>query len=450
MRALPFLVGSVLSLFIASCATSAPAVEFGDDAGNYTFDGECDDPRFSGAGSASTLLDEDAYHDASDCRMLFENGRIQLADARARAPRGNARRGDEIDFGDDASEWAGNGECDDPRFSGSGSARKLVRADRFHDASDCSDLFERGEIELTDTDNATRGDGLARIDVDGIDFGDDAGSYTFDDECDDPRFIGDGIAEVMAEPDRFHDATDCSILYQRGLLQLAEDQSAPAVAIGSGQARSGRLAVGSYPDRYTYQGTAGTTVVFDLQSSAFDTYLTVMTPGGERIGNDDFGNDTSRSQLKLTLSESGEYQVEVASYDTTGSGAYALTLNDLKLIADNAYDGTLESGDDTSDKGEFADTYTFEGQPGELVTLELGSDDFDTFLVLRTPDGAVQSNDDAECSSEICVNYGNTSLIERELTAAGTYTVRVTSYSADETGAYHLRISRSEANATRD
>jgi hypothetical protein len=447
MRApLSFCIGTILSFSIASCATSALSVEFGDDRSQWANDGECDDPRFSGAGAAASLLDEDAYHDATDCRALYQSGRIQLADAAGSAntsPR-RARR-DDIDFGDNASEWAGNGECDDPRFTGPGSAGKLVQVDRFHDAGDCSALYERGEIELAYGESGTRGEALTRIDIDGIDFGDDAGSYSFDDECDDPRFIGDGIAEVMAEPDRFHDATDCSILYQRGLLRLAEDQSPPAAPVRGGQARTGQLVAGSYPDLYSYEGSAGTTVVFDLQSSAFDTYLTVVTPGGERIGNDDFGNDTGRSQVKLTLSEAGAYQVEVASYDTTGSGAYALTLNELKVVADTEYDGALDSGDDTSDKGEYADTYTFEGRPGESVTIELGSDDFDTFLVLRAPNGAVSSNDDAECTSEICANHGSTSLVESELVEAGTYTVRVTSYSAGETGAYRLRILRSEA-----
>lgn len=54
-----------------------------------------------------------------------------------------------IDFGDDSSQWAHDGECDDPRFSGPGSAAELVEADYFHDASDCRALLAAGRIEWT-------------------------------------------------------------------------------------------------------------------------------------------------------------------------------------------------------------------------------------------------------------------------------------------------------------
>jgi hypothetical protein len=54
-------------------------INFGDDRSQWAFDGECDDPRFYGAGMTTTpLLDEDRYHDATDCRRQFEAGRIAL------------------------------------------------------------------------------------------------------------------------------------------------------------------------------------------------------------------------------------------------------------------------------------------------------------------------------------------------------------------------------------
>ena len=59
-------------------ATNA-APDFGDDNGKYSRDGECDDMRFEGAGMTTTpLLDEDIKHDATDCRVAFEQGRLAL------------------------------------------------------------------------------------------------------------------------------------------------------------------------------------------------------------------------------------------------------------------------------------------------------------------------------------------------------------------------------------
>lgn len=56
----------------------AYGIEWGNDDGNWSNDGECDDPRFAGPGTASTLVEIDRMRDATDCRQLFEQGRIWL------------------------------------------------------------------------------------------------------------------------------------------------------------------------------------------------------------------------------------------------------------------------------------------------------------------------------------------------------------------------------------
>ncbi|MEL1249949.1 hypothetical protein [Aurantiacibacter gilvus] len=58
-----------------------------------------------------------------------------------------------IDYGDDSSTWANDGECDDPRFEnapgsdGRGMAAVLLEQDSGHDASDCQMLVESGSIQ---------------------------------------------------------------------------------------------------------------------------------------------------------------------------------------------------------------------------------------------------------------------------------------------------------------
>ena len=70
---------------VASAAKPASAqvsrIQWGDDNGAFANDGECDDKRFEGAGMTTTpLLDSDIQHDATDCRVAFEQGRLALAD----------------------------------------------------------------------------------------------------------------------------------------------------------------------------------------------------------------------------------------------------------------------------------------------------------------------------------------------------------------------------------
>ena len=115
-----------------------------------------------------------------------------------------------IDFGDDASTWARDRECDDPRFEGTYMSRTLLEDDRGHDATDCRQLYEAGLIRLFGVDPVS-GE---------VDFGDDSSEYAHDRECDDIRFSGRGMAGTLLDDDRGHDATDCRRLYEAGLIRL--------------------------------------------------------------------------------------------------------------------------------------------------------------------------------------------------------------------------------------
>jgi len=117
----------------------------------------------------------------------------------------------EVPFGDDSSNWALDGECDDPRFVGEGMAETLLEEDLLADATDCRLLFDAGYIRLRAGDSSRR---------DTIDFGVDTSEWRLDGECDDPRFVGEGMAEVLLEEDRLADATDCRILFEAGRIRL--------------------------------------------------------------------------------------------------------------------------------------------------------------------------------------------------------------------------------------
>ncbi len=78
------------------------------------------------------------------------------------------------------------------------------------------------------------------------------------------------------------------------------------------------------------------------------------------------------------------------------------------------------------------DTYTFEGEAGQIMTIELQSEEFDPMLILKGPDGeALTSNDD----------YGGTlnSTIVIELPVAGTYSAIASSFSGLG-GSYQIEV----------
>ena len=148
-------------------------IEFGDDTGRWAFDGECDDPRFEnkpgmGNGMSSFFSKMGVKRDATDCRDAYDRGAIGLTKVRSLH---------NIEFGENTSIWAYDGECDDPRFrdisapsesrtvsprraslfrdisefseSGTVSSRQASFSDRGKDATDCFRAYQAEEIELT-------------------------------------------------------------------------------------------------------------------------------------------------------------------------------------------------------------------------------------------------------------------------------------------------------------
>jgi hypothetical protein len=122
-------------------------VNFGDDSSQWPNDGECDDRRFVGQGMAASLSWASVGRDASDCRALYETGSIRLwnpLEAQA------ATQCAALDFGDNTSQFANDGECDDPRFEGLGVAGGVNASESGHDAADCSQLCVFGAASLRD------------------------------------------------------------------------------------------------------------------------------------------------------------------------------------------------------------------------------------------------------------------------------------------------------------
>jgi len=188
-----------------SAAALASDVDFGDDTGQWANDGECDDPRFSGTGSAVELEDADIRKDATDCRAAVAAGTVTFTET-GTSPTAIAIASpiEAIDFGDDSSQWARDGECDDPRFSGTASADELVDTDMSKDATDCRAAYAAGTVTLADSEINT-----TVADVPAVDYGDDTSEWAKDGECDDPRFSGTAVADELLDADLGHDATDC-------------------------------------------------------------------------------------------------------------------------------------------------------------------------------------------------------------------------------------------------
>lgn len=122
-----------------------------------------------------------------------------------------------INFGDDKSDYANDGQCDDRRFRGAAIASGLDRDDIGRDATDCKTDYDAGKLTLWNFAAA-----LEATQCDTIDFGSDESDYPADGQCDDFRFEGPGADQVMLTEDIGKDATDCSRLCEFGQIALRD------------------------------------------------------------------------------------------------------------------------------------------------------------------------------------------------------------------------------------
>lgn len=114
--------------------------------------------------------------------------------------------------------------------------------------------------------------------------------------------------------------------------------------------------------------------------------------------------------------------------------AVALVLSAAASASAQSYAGRLQPGDGTLASGEFADAFTVEVAEGDTVRAVVTSNEFDTYVIIKTETGAQAEDDD--CTE------GETTRSCAELVADVTGTVRVlvTSFQAGETGGYQVEV----------
>ncbi|MGG6296569.1 pre-peptidase C-terminal domain-containing protein [Leptolyngbya sp. AN02str] len=93
---------------------------------------------------------------------------------------------------------------------------------------------------------------------------------------------------------------------------------------------------GGYARDYVVSLQEGDQVVMDLTSDQFDTILTLISPEGTTVGQNDDGPDgTTNSQLYLRIATSGNYIVRVSPFGGQGAGSFTLQVTRLRPVGEN-------------------------------------------------------------------------------------------------------------------
>lgn len=211
------------------------------------------------------------------------------------------------------------------------------------------------------------------------------------------------------------------------------------------------LTTGEYFDEHRFTWAPGARIQLEARSSDFDSYLIVHPPSGPQRDNDDLVPGQSlNAGMDIQVTEPGEWRVLVTSYQPQRTGSYTLVVRGASSAPSapsapppapapagapvRTETGVLEAGDQTLASGEYRDSYEMTFTPRSAVQIRLESSDFDPYLIVRTPSGRQEDNDDFQPPAR---GAG----IDIPVAEPGTYAVTVTSYRPGERGRYTLRAS---------
>ncbi|HEX8641286.1 MAG TPA: caspase family protein [Allosphingosinicella sp.] len=240
----------------------------------------------------------------------------------------------------------------------------------------------------------------------------------------------------------------------------AMGQQAPA-PLRAGQSIAGELTAsdaqrrsGKYEDVFVMEGRRGERIDLRLRSTDFDAYLVMTGPQGFSLANDDEPGDEEvlDSRLIVQFPADGQYRVAATTLRPGETGRYTLeaavaAANDPATVPEPAepitlgatVNGNLARGDGQLASGEYTDRYRFTARRGQRIRAEVTSGKFDTYLMLRRPDGSQDDNDDSEVAGEASTD----SRIDTVLAEDGEYVLVVTSFRPGESGNYRLTLSPS-------
>lgn len=201
------------TILIASLCLGSPLaaqdINYGTNSGDYAMDGECDDRRFEGSAVALILSWGNVGRDAQDCRDAVTADTARMWDMQTNIARTDCSI---IEFGDNRSQYADDGACDDPRFEGHGIAEAPTEEHMGHDANDCQRLCDFDMLFLRDMREVV----VEPPQPEDALYGRDNGSFANDGECDDRRFVGPGMASSLTWNSLGRDASDCRSAVENG------------------------------------------------------------------------------------------------------------------------------------------------------------------------------------------------------------------------------------------
>ncbi len=227
--------------------------------------------------------------------------------------------------------------------------------------------------------------------------------------------------------------------YALHLAQMPESFIVPAGEQGgpltNGADATGTITVGDQ-QMWSFTANAGDSINLRLGATGFYSWIELYGPNGALLKS--AGGNEYDHLIAYTATNSGTFTALASSWDSGGTGTYALHLAQMPepfIVPTGDEGGPMTNGGDYSGNITIGDLdmWSFTANAGDSINLRLGTTGFFAYLELYGPNGALLSAAGAN-------NYDR--LIAYTATNSGTFTALVSSWDSGGTGTYALYLAQ--------
>lgn len=191
---------------------------------------------------------------------------------------------------------------------------------------------------------------------------------------------------------------------------------------------------GSYYKTVELDLQAGDVLVLDLMSRDFDAFLTVHSPSGRIIHDDDSGEGFN-ARIVVDVDQGGKWIVFINTAGRGETGRY--TLRALSVpghqVERQEFAGRLaDDGPRLPTNNAVYSERVLDLRAGQLLVIDLESSDFDAMLFVHSPGGQTFEDDDG--------GEGFNSRLFIEVDRDGPWRFVATSYDPSSRGAYRMIV----------
>ncbi len=231
------------------------------------------------------------------------------------------------------------------------------------------------------------------------------------------------------------------------LLDEDEDSNGEAVIAFGDTVQGGIFPEGDI-DGWIFSGSAGEVIEVSMESTDFDTFLSLELAGDVIAIDDDGGAGFNSLLVDFVLPVDGEYVIRAKEFGDNASGTYSLSI--VTSSSNFVFNGRITPGVQSGVLSRAVlQFYSFVVTGQAQVQIDLGSEEFDPFLVLyagedlkdRVDGNLLLSDDDGGADQNARISG---------VLSAGVYLVEVRSFGEAATGIYSLNLDVLEIDADED